>query len=154
LAKDESLSDIGRRQKLAELGKAEAKNITKAKAAIDDARDRMRDQRRGLLPRVTQKDDMAAAHVRSEIRAHLKTLNRADVARLLDGSDSELMLAVAEAPAFLSGLDVATRDEFLERAIEKANPKALDNFIEAEEALATTGAALRMAGEAVRVAVD
>jgi hypothetical protein len=156
LAADKTLSDLGRRQKLTELAKGEAKHVAKAQRAFAVARDKMRDQRRALMPTVKDKANVAAASLRQEIRAAMKGLPRADIAALVNDptTDSIVLEALFEGPTILTGLDPTTRDQLLEMAVERTAGPALVALQEQDEALELLNAANRVAAETLRTAVD
>jgi hypothetical protein len=156
LADDRTLSDIGRRQKLNEFAKGEAGHMAKAQRALAVARDKMRDQRKALMPTVKDKTDAAAASLRQEIRSAMKGTPRAEIAALVNdpATDSIVLEALFEGPTILTDLDSTTRDQLLEMAVERTAGPALVALAEQDEALDTLDAALRMSAETLRAAVD
>jgi hypothetical protein len=156
LAADKTLSDLGRRQKLQDLAKGQAGHVAKAQRALTAARDKMRDQRKALMPTVRNKADLASAMLRQEARAFLRGKTQAEAVALLfdPNADSIIIEAVFEAPTTLSGISADVKDKLLAAVIERTAGPALVALSEQDDAIDLLDAALRVSAQSLRAAVD
>lgn len=146
IAADQTLSEIGRSQKLAAMARDEAKSIAKANRALAAAHGEIQKQKLALTPTVKDKKDLAAAALRQEVRARLREMGSLKAtALLLAETDPLIIEAAAEAPLLLTGLTKEQRDQVLSRAIERQSGPALEMIADQEEAAALTQAAIRAA---------
>ena len=83
LAGDNTLSDIGRAEKLKAFATSEAPHVAKAARALEFGRDSIRNQRAALLPVPKDNKDVVAAMLRREQRDYLRTLSPAEMTAVL-----------------------------------------------------------------------
>jgi len=156
LSADKTLSEIGRRQKLATVAAKEAARFARAQRAHASAVESMGNKRKELAPTVKDKTNLADAALRQEIRTALKGMDRGAIARIVNDptTDTIVLEAIFEGPTILTGIDAAMRDQLLKAAIERTAGPALIALQEQDEALGLLSAAVRLAGNTLSNAAD
>ena len=156
LAADNTLSDIGRAQKLQKVAVEHAGPIAKAMPAIEAGRQAVEKQRVALTPSVKDKRDVASAMLRQEIRRTLLDKGPAKAYELASAPDADpiVLEAVFEAPPALSGLTKEQRAHLLAAVVERTAGPAVAAISDQEEALALLNSAVRVSAESVRVAAN
>jgi hypothetical protein len=87
---------------------------------------------------------------RSELRRYLRELNHADRTRILFSGDKEVIEAIADAPAFLSGLTSDMRDRAIAAHVEKTHGPAMGSLAAEQAALENFGTCLAVAEDTLR----
>lgn len=157
---DVRLSDVGRKEELSKFATSKAREIARAGVAVQAAQESMRAERAKLTPTVKDKGDLAAAALRQEIRASLRSMKAGDILSLVNepSTDTIVLEAIFEGPTFLTGIDAATRDHALRIAVERtAGPalQAVNDQADAVDLVATTMRGVRTAvGEALGIRDD
>jgi hypothetical protein len=154
LAADNTLSDIGRAQKLQKVAAEHAAPIAKAIKALAAGHDAVQKQRVALTPTVKDKSDVTSALLRQEIRASLRASGKAYQTAAAPDADPIIVEAVFEAPHTISGITKEQRDHLLAAVVERTAGPAVAAINDQVEALSLLNAALRVSTESVRVAAE
>jgi hypothetical protein len=87
-----------------------AGQLAKARKTIEDARAQLQQRRQSLgMPKI-DRNDLLAAHLRSEARAYLRSLPISERQTELSKADPLYIAAVVEAPLGMSGVSLEMRD--------------------------------------------
>jgi hypothetical protein len=148
---DKMLSEAGRADKRSKASEALAPVIAQAGRTIETARRALDEQRRALLPKVRDKTDVAAALLRQEIRADLRTKSPGEMVTLLTdkATDTNVLEAALEAPYLVKNIPPESRDRIFEQIVENTAGPALSRIRDQDEAIAVFTAALQVSRQAV-----
>lgn len=156
LVAEGNLTPAGIDQALREFAKAKVIPVIKsADDRIKSAATAVQQKRDGLARPKIDKNDAAAAALRAEIRAHLRSMNPAQrTGFVLKNSTTEVISAVIEAPSFLSGVDADLQKQAESIWVERTSPNDVAFADTAMEALGTLDAAIKISLNAVQKNVD
>lgn len=145
IATDPRLSEAAKAEDLRSYAASEARTVAKAQRAYSKAVEKLTERKLAMTPSVGDKTNIAAALLRGELRALMRTKSPGDQARILFDryADPTLLEAVFEAPCELSGIDPDMRGKVLDAIVER-HPGSATLGLEGE-ALAVLDAAIRMA---------
>jgi hypothetical protein len=146
LAADSNLSDRGRATKLMEFAATAAPRIAKAKRVLETARETVERSRLALVPTVKDKNNVADAMLRAEIRAVLRTKAPGEIAAVLlnPNAGTDLILAVLEAPTLLVPIIAPeVRDRMVDAIVRRVAGPQVAALDETKEALDVLDAAVR-----------
>ena len=147
---DKNLTDIGKRDALAKSCARHAAALKRGRLAIEGAERGIAEQKEALRPKPADKTDVAGALRRQELRAWLRGLSVDERAEALKQPNAEIVQAVVEMPAPVSGTNQAYYERMVAAAIENGNPGALDELAKLESALETAKQAVGVAAAHVR----
>jgi len=147
---DRNLTDVGKRDALAKSCAKHAAALKCARLAVEGAERGIAEQKEALRPKPADKTDIAGALRRQELRAWLRGLSVDERAAALKEPNTEIVQAVVEMPAPVSGTNQAYYERMVAAAIENGNPGALDELEKLQSALATAKQAVGVAAEHVR----
>lgn len=133
-----------------------AANLLHAKRSAEAMRKQINAWWASLQPPAPDKSDMAAAVLRSEMRAMLREMPNGSRIKMLlsDDVDPRILQAVLEAPDAMSAITGDLREKIVARSIERDHPDDVRAIKEAEDALQLVDVSVRVAFEAVRSAGD
>jgi hypothetical protein len=152
---DPNLSDAGKRSKLLDGAKADMHEVVRARKLADAAKANGAKRRERLQPPAIDKTDSAAATVRGQIRLKLENMGKVERKVFLSTTnDPAYFQAVLEAPSELSGVDAETRAMVHARAVDAANPGALQRLEQTGEAVQLLDVAARVLNEHFAEAVE
>lgn len=149
---DKRLTREGQRDALENAVRTHASAIARSRTIIQGARRDLAEQRESLRPGPADKQDTVGALRRQELRTWLRGLSIEGRADALSDPSPELVQAIVEQPAALSGVNAAVYQRMLNEAVEHAHPGAAEAGKQAAEALDTTARAVAAAEAAVRIA--
>ncbi|WP_338688977.1 hypothetical protein V5279_25220 [Bradyrhizobium sp. 26S5] len=132
---NKNLSDVGRADELRNFAPTLAPAMARARGAISGAKEALARQRANLAPVPKDRNDIASAILRSDVRRFNQGKPVAEIIRMAE-SDSTVMEAIFEGPAALSGLTVEVRDNILKSYLEKHAAPQLAAISEQQEAIA------------------
>jgi hypothetical protein len=137
LAGNKSLSDIGKKEKLAEFAKGEAATLAKAARTLQTARENVNARRAALVPSVKDKTDVAGALLRREHRDVLRTTDSANMVKILGDSATPMSMleAIFEAPELVPTIPPANKTRLVDQLLERIAGPAVASLREQDEAL-------------------
>ena len=147
---DDRLTDVGKREALANAVTKYARTIKRGRLAVEAAERGIAERKESTRPKPSDPTDIAGALRRQELRAWLRGLSADDRAAALKTPNAETVQAIVEMPAEVSGTNPAYYERMLEAAIENGNPGTQKELTELGEALETTRRALEVATGNVR----
>jgi len=147
---DRNLTAVGKRDALAKSCAKHAAALKRGRLAIEGAERGIAEQREALRPTPADKTDIAGALRRQELRAWLRGLSADERAVALKEPNAEIVQAVVEMPAAVSGTNEAYYSRMLAAAIENGNPGAMEELAKLESALETAKQAVGVAAVHVR----
>jgi hypothetical protein len=128
-----------------------APNLKRAKIAIDQAAREAADRRAALtLP--VDKADTYGLQRRAELRAYLRGLpekERRDIGANFEKLDPEIVLAITEMPAPLSGMLETDHARLVEHALRAKHGEEIDRVRDLEEAVKVADGAVTAAREEI-----
>jgi len=141
----------GKRANAQNYVKANVHEVARIRKLAERAKVKQSEQRKALQPAPIDKTDSAGSTVRSELRARLASMSKAErKVFLADARTSPLYFtAVLEAPNELSGVDDETREMVLTRAIEAAHPGKLAAIERDNQSIELLNVAARVLAEHV-----
>lgn len=148
IAKNDKLTEVGKRDAMRKfVGEHLAGKLRRAERAVAAMRTKVTEHRAALQPAAPDRNDVAAAVLRSEMRTLLRNLSPGERLQRLTGpnADPTLQAAVLEAPGFMSGTTEADRQMILNAVIERTHPGELARLEEFDEAIEHVNAAFGVA---------
>lgn len=154
LAGDKHLSDIGRAQKLTEFAKSEAVRAARASRTLDMARQTISEKRAALVPGVKDKTDVAGALLRREQRDVLRTMDSADMVRVLSDKNTPMITleSIFEAPHLVPTIPPEIKGRLVDELLERIAGPAVALLREQDEALELLDTAVRASHYALQEA--
>ncbi len=147
---DPTLSSTGRRERLQqEAAKGPRDHLAQLKQKNRAAVASIAARRKALQPVVKDHSDPVAEMRRAELRTLLRGMSPAERNQLVFSGDRDIIEAIIDAPAALSGIDAEMRAKAVEHFMGATNGPALRDLEAEEDALEATGAALEVAGRAL-----
>lgn len=147
---DNKLTNVGKRDALAKTMAKHARAIKRGRLAVEAAARGIAERKDAARPKPSDPADIAGALRRQELRAWLRGLSPDDRAAALKAPDAEVVQAIVEMPAEVSGTNAAYYDRMLAAAVEHGNPGTTKELADLGEALETTRRALDVATGNVR----
>lgn len=119
--------------------------LKQAAATVRAAQDYAAQKRATLRPSGGDKTDVVGALIRKDIRDRFAAMDDAKRTALLTapGLDPVTAAALAEAPAWLSGITPEQQQGLIERAMLASNPEIGAELVDLEDALETVGETVR-----------
>lgn len=150
ISADPHLSQQGKRARLeSELGKTAREHLAQLKTRNRAALASIAAQRAALMPAVKDRDSVTGEMRRAELRAFLRQLSPADRTRILFAGDKDIIEATVDAPAALSGIDDALKQQAVDAYVEKTHAKTVADLAADAEARESVAAALTVAGREI-----
>jgi hypothetical protein len=146
---DATLSETGRRQRLQQEAAKPREHLSQLKTKAQASIASIAARKKALQPVVKDHTDPVAEMRRAELRTFLRGMSTAERNRLLFSGDRDIIEAVVDAPAALSGIDEEMRAKAVEHFMEATSGPALRDLEANEDALEAAEAALEVAGRAL-----
>jgi hypothetical protein len=149
---DKNLSNIGRKEKLAEFAKSEAARVARAARTLETARENINARRAALVPGVKDKTDVAGALLRREQRDVLRTMDSAGIVKILtdDATPMSMLEAIFEAPHLVPTIPAANRERLVNNLLERIAGPAVAALNEQDDALELLAISIEAGTNALR----
>jgi hypothetical protein len=150
---DKRFSDVGRTDEMQKFATTKAPALVRARTAVSAAKDALQKQRVELAPSVKDKNDIARALLRQEVRSLMRTKTPMEaVGFAFASNDPIIMEAIFEVPSVLSNLTDKHRDDVLNTFLERNASQQIATIADQADAIELFEVALRAAEESLSTA--
>jgi hypothetical protein len=121
IGQNKNLSDAGKAGEVRDFAQSLAPAVARARGAVAGAKRAIARQREALVPLVKDRNDIAAAMLRAEMRSFMRNMRPAEAIAFAtsDVADATLFEAIFEAPLVLSNLNAMSRDRILQVYLDR-----------------------------------